>query len=265
MGTLMRITIWLIASGFLAGTSMSSISSAAAILDQSNTGPSSDVYSDINKGSYPEVGETFTAGRSGLLDSVNLAIYEGQLYEGSTPSGYYNSGAEVNIRNASGSVLGTATLAASAIPDDNLRSNNSPLDVAVSFSSSNISLVAGNTYSVGVIATTLAPSGDGGNGLELSATGNTYAGGAPYIAYNANTSFNPSPFFADSNDLEFQTYEKTPVSGGGGGGPEPSTWALMVVGVFGVGIALRRREAMVERVEGPVQARDGLLGCMRGL
>ncbi len=28
--------------------------------------------------------------------------------------------------------------------------------------------------------------------------------------------------------------------GGGGGGPEPSTWALMMVGVFGVGAALRR-------------------------
>ena len=30
--------------------------------------------------------------------------------------------------------------------------------------------------------------------------------------------------------------------GGGGGGPEPSTWALMMLGVFGVGMALRRRQ-----------------------
>lgn len=33
-----------------------------------------------------------------------------------------------------------------------------------------------------------------------------------------------------------------PPSAGGGGGPEPSTWALMMVGVFGAGAALRRRK-----------------------
>ena len=30
-------------------------------------------------------------------------------------------------------------------------------------------------------------------------------------------------------------------SGGGGGGPEPSSWALMMIGVFGTGAALRQR------------------------
>ena len=34
----------------------------------------------------------------------------------------------------------------------------------------------------------------------------------------------------------------SPASGGGGGGPEPSTWVLMMVGVFGAGAALRRRQ-----------------------
>ena len=36
------------------------------------------------------------------------------------------------------------------------------------------------------------------------------------------------------------TASVTRSAGGGGGGPEPSTWALMMVGVFGVGVALRR-------------------------
>ena len=69
---------------------------------------------------------------------------------------------------------------------------------------------------------------------EYSQTFATIAGDTYAYSFDVpNFDNNPDGFFVDVSNAET------------GGVPEPTTWAMMVGGIFGLGTALRRRRAMV--------------------
>jgi hypothetical protein len=173
-----------------------SAASADSILDQTNVGPLGALYALDNPGTNPEVGQFFTAGATGTLNSISLGLYPG--------SSGANSEATVFIRDQTGLVLGETTIDTSNLPlqPSPLSISDNPIDISVSLQQLGINVSAGNVYSVGVLP-------DVGGSFVLSATANTYSGGTPYVSYDGGSQF---PFFGDSYDIDFQTYVAVPGS-----------------------------------------------------
>jgi hypothetical protein len=102
-------------------------------------------------------------------------------------------------------------------------------------------VISGRLYYIAVQANRVVAPSVGGNGLVWFATADDYARGDQYYSYRSGTKFQ----IGDNYDLEFRTYV-TPARGsvqalvapiGGSAVPEPSTWAMMLVGFAGLAYA----------------------------
>lgn len=220
-------------------------------IDQQNVGHVAIHYTDLNKGDDFELLQSFTAGITRTLDGVALPIYEDVLI----PSLYakpvwYNSDATVTVLNGKLEVLGSTTIKAASIPNiSSSKAERNAFDVKARF---RLSITKGSQYFIAVEANRMVPADYAGNGLSWSATVADYQEGGPYGSYNGSL----FPFFYNSYDLEFRTYV-TPTresaqtflaSTHGSVVPEPTTWAMMLIGFAGLGYAgyrASRRSAAV--------------------
>ena len=140
----------------------------------------------------------------------------------------YNSNLTVTILNSKLAVLGSTVIPAASISSifsSNAKQN--ALDVNSVF---RLSVTRGSLYYIAVQANKIVPTDYAGNGLSWFATVADYPKGDPYGSYNGSL----FPFFNRSYDLEFRTYV-TPTRALVV--PEPSTWAMMLVGLAGLGYA----------------------------
>lgn len=172
----------------------------------------------LNLGDLVSLGQTFTAGLSGRLVRVDLAIFNQKFFP-SVPG-------EVTIalQDAGGAELFSTTLDNLAPPDfwfgvtwEQIPQFNLGPGVQV---------VAGAQYRI--LAT-----GPGGQDMapfwaeQVGSQLTPYAGGAAF-------GITPSDYTEFRYDRGFRTYVDTGV-------PEPETWALIILGFGGAGAALRRR------------------------
>lgn len=167
-----------------------------------------------------------TAGMSGLLSQVNLQLGTGI---GSATFGVFdNIVFDSNMHVTGYNLLGSLIVNPSA---------NAGLTGWTSFDTSGlgISLTSGQTFALGLIPTegqtTFFPWARGGD---------TYAGGDAYVGARIHTVNNDNDYtWSNLNqagaktDFGFQTYMSAV--------PEPSTWALMLLGLGAVGFSLRRK------------------------
>jgi hypothetical protein len=168
-------------SAFAPGTAL------AGTLDQQSTDTSGSGFAMF---SAQSLAQTFTAGRSGGLDQVDLSL----LITGS-PSAPLN----VEIRNAYGGTPGTTVLASHSLPASGLPTTFTfvPISFAVP-----AAVVAGIQYAI--VAYTSTPTGS--YRWANSAT-NSYAGGGALFSPNS-----PPSFWGESaeGDQAFKTYLTPP-------------------------------------------------------
>jgi hypothetical protein len=214
-------------------------------IDQQNVGHVAIHYTDLNKGNDFELLQSFTAGITGTLDRVSLPIYEDVI----SPPPYndnlwYDSSVAITILNNQLAVLGSALIPAASIPNtSSSKAAHDALDVKALFK---LPVTEGSLYFIAVQANRIVATDYAGNGLSWFATAADYPKGGPYGSYDGSL----FPFFYDSYDLEFRTYV-TPTRGssvqafptpiGVSVVPEPSTWAMMLLGFAGLGFAGMRR------------------------
>jgi hypothetical protein len=206
-------------------------------LDQQNWGRVATHFADLNKGNGFELLESFTAGVTGTLEQVALPLYEDMI----VPGGFYNSSATFSILNSTLGIVGTTVIPARSISNISNATPNLP-DVNAKFA---VHVISGHLYYIAVQANKVVPPSDGGNGLVWFATADDYRRGEQYYSYKSGTRFQ----IGDSYDLEFRTYVVRPTGGPvetfvastrGLTVPEPSTWAMMLVGFAGLAYASHR-------------------------
>lgn len=189
------------------------------MLDQSYATTSfSTGYSFLSRQGSPTswAGETFTAGITGVLGSIDLPIWRDPGYAtGLTLQVFAFNG------NNLGALLGSVTLASSLVPTG--EGNGSafpphgadPFALHVDLSLLGISLVAGQTYALAASATALYPSDLDGNGIIWYGSPGVgvdhYAGGHEFFAYSASLGAGTVlSDFGAAADLGFRTYVTPP-------------------------------------------------------
>jgi hypothetical protein len=212
-------------------------------IDQQNVGRVAIHYADLNKvGDDFQLLQSFTAGITGILDKVALPIYEDVIVPPDNKDEWYNSSVTVTILNrrlGKLAVLGSTVIPAASIPTTlSYDAKQNALDVNPVF---RLSVTRGGLYYIAVQANKIVPTDYAGNGLSWFGTVADYPKGGPYGSYNGSL----FPFFYNNYDLEFRTYvvptresiqtffAPTRASDV----PEPSTWALMLVGFAGLAYA----------------------------
>ena len=198
-------------------------------IDQQNVGHVAVHYADLNKvGDDFELLQSFTAGITGTLDKVTLPVYEDVIITPDNKDEWYKNNLTVTILNSKLAVLGSTVIPAALIPTIfNSNAMQNALDVNSVF---RLSVTRGSLYYIAVQANKVVPTDYAGNGLSWFATVADYPKGDPYGSYNGSL----FPFFNRNYDLEFRTYV-TPTRALVV--PEPSTWAMMLVGLAGLGYA----------------------------
>lgn len=225
----------------LAIIGLSTPGSAQERIDQQNVGHVTIHYTDLNKGDDFELLQSFTAGVTGTLNKVALPVYEDVIIPPPyTKDEWYNSKVTITILNSKLTVLGSTTIPANLIPNTSSSdAKDNVLDVNASFIK--LSVTRGSLYYIAVQPDTIVPADYAGNGLSWFATVADYSKGGPYGAYNGKL----FPFFYNNYDLEFRTYVTPPIESvqtlfaatSGSAVPEPSTWAMMLVGFAGLAYA----------------------------
>jgi hypothetical protein len=195
----------------------------------------------LNKGNHFDLLESFTAGITGTLDKVALPIYEDQVFIPPSYKNYewYGSNVTVTILNNKLAVLGSVLVSAGSIHTTfSPEAQQNALDVNALFK---LSVTKGSLYYIAVQANRIVPANYSGNGLSWFATIADYPRGGPYGSYGGSL----FPFFYNSYDLEFRTYVMPPTAAvetfdaptRGVVVPEPSSWAMMLVGFAGLAYA----------------------------
>jgi hypothetical protein len=210
---------------------------AATILDQSFAPSPCCSYYNFGSSQSDQawVGQTFTAGVTGQLSQVNLAIYK-------TPA--FDTGLSVDIfvynpgDNTLGASLGSVSLANSQVPS--FGGPGSPTNiygVSLDLSGLNIGVSSGSTYAI--LAAVNGPTNYPGTNIGISWIGSDFEGADEYTgghftqATGALSAGSTVTGGFGNADLAFQTYV-TPV-------PVPPTSWLMLSGLAGLGAMVRKR------------------------
>ncbi|WP_293473078.1 PEPxxWA-CTERM sorting domain-containing protein [Phenylobacterium sp.] len=80
-----------------------------------------------------------------------------------------------------------------------------------------------------------------GSGIRFTVNGDTFAGPAVNDGFFGFTSTTAFTTITVSGDNEFHFFDDVRYASASAGVPEPSTWAMLILGFAGVGAALRRR------------------------
>lgn len=173
---------------------MPGVANADPALDQSLTSPSN-LGASINE-CCAYIGQTFTAGRTGVLSGVNIDVTS---FGTSLPL-------NVEIHAVDSSGLPNSTVLGETVLD----SSSSPVTRLITFPQL-IDVIAETQYAIVVNYQGAPPAGPGlGLGIWTGATGDAYPRGEALLSfdYGASWSRDPSP----GNDLHFQTYvEEVPL------------------------------------------------------
>lgn len=188
---------------------------AASVLDQASV-PESGPYSWGSYNSASQIVQTFTVGKAGVLDRIEVAIFS------------YSDSPDAIVLELFATPLDLgapfpAALASASVPRANLPTvqtfSLSEL-TAFDLSAANLSVEVGEVYAFSVR----------GRGFGTNPAGAAYAGGQGFYANFAGG-------FDSGSDFGFRTYVTSAT-------PEPGTWALMIAGFGLAGAALRRRNAL---------------------
>jgi hypothetical protein len=195
--------------------------SAAVILDQEHNSPTS--IADSTNGAVSEVAQTFTVGIAGVLDHIDVSIFQlGSIFatSGDPKLSVYNTTGGV----PTGSPLTTVQVSSILVPF------NTPAFVTFDVSAAAIPVSIGQVFAFGV--STLSDPGpyflpdDADTGAA-----DDYTAGA---AYRRTLPNGPWQLLQPFGDHEFRTYVNAV--------PEPSTYALAAIGVFCMAGVARRRK-----------------------
>jgi hypothetical protein len=202
----------------LAAASYASAAFAGPTLDQSQTSAdSADPFAfSANQSNLP-VGQSFTAGISGMIDSVDM------FGNGTIHGGTNSLTVELLAgKGTGGAILGTVT--------DQVNENAGNDEFSLSMASMLVQLVAGAQYTF--LVTGVSGSGDLATRGVLFSDGNPYAGGQIV----AGSGYGNQPNW----DLAFQTFVDLAV-------PEPASWTLLVAALGISAAAHRRRQNRLAR------------------
>jgi hypothetical protein len=206
-GTKILINSLLILAALLSLTFSATSGNATVILDQSSPGGSAGFATSFDSDTTFRRAQTFTVGVTGTLVEVDVASFS------SSAVGF------LNLLSTSGGVPSTVLQTTSI---QSLVSDNGFLDFSVS-----LGVTAGEVLAFEYV--------DHSSGAELDGTlPGQYSGGQDYFL---NTSANVNSFTSSGADEGFRTF----VDDGVSAVPEPSTWAMMILGFAGVGFMAYRR------------------------
>jgi len=212
---------------------------AATVLDQSFAPSPCCAYYNFGESQSNQfwVGQTFTAGVTGQLSQVNLAIYK-------TPA--FDTGLNVDIFAYSagdstlGALLGSVSLSNSQVPSFGGPGNPTNIyGLSLDLSGLDIGVSSGGTYAI--LAAVNGPTNYGtGPNIDVAWIGSDFEGltdeytGGHYTQATGSLGAGSSVAGGFGNaDLAFQTYV-TPV-------PEPSTSWLMLSAIAALGTMLHKR------------------------
>ena len=183
----LRLSVFI---ALVAGAALLPASAYAGTLDQQQADFGG---GDFSIGTNQTAGETFTAGITGQVDQVDLALSE---------MGPPTADLIVEIRSVSGGVPTSTVLASTSIPNTGIPAVDA--FVPITFASQ-ASVTAGMQYAI--VASSATPPGLNYRWAE-AATANPYAGGnAVNMAPASSGIWNTAP-----QDLAFKTYVVPPVS-----------------------------------------------------
>lgn len=198
---------------------LTALPAASAVLDQASV-PESGPFSWGSYNSSSHIVQTFTVGRAGVLDRIEIALSS----TGDVPDGlvFELFSAPLNLAAAFPTPLASALIPRAGLPTSSSFSL-SELTV-VDLSTANLMVSVGDVFAFSVrgrvFGTNPAPGNYPGD----------YSGGEGfYLTF--------SDEFVAGSDYGFRTYVAVV--------PEPATWALMIGGFGLAGVALRRRTVRI--------------------
>jgi hypothetical protein len=211
-------------SCFAAATLWLAVTPAAAAvqLDQSDIPLSGILSSGAGSALDPGfgLGQTFTAGLSGQLMWIDLAII-------GSPFSQASGGFNVSLEKTPGVSLGSSHV---SLPQP--YTNDFAQLPRIDFSALGVQIAANESYRIVLTVDAGTNGAAAGWFYQVGNTPLNYAGGSAFVA----TSFGD---FAQPLDYGFRTYVETSVVAAPA--PEPGAWVLLILGFAGTGTALRYR------------------------
>jgi hypothetical protein len=206
------------------------------VLDANYT-PAQSTYG-LTLGNIAPVAQTFTVQNTGIL---SLAAVKIEAVDGSNQA--FGGGVTLEITTTFGGlpslsapgVLGSATIATSLFPVEGQSGYR-----FIDFSLPNIQVTAGEQLAIRLASTASGYFGVNGDLGGCCGPDGTYAGGQGLAATTAfsNGQFQVTGWESPLGypaDFAFETFVTTAV-------PEPSTWAMMILGFCGLGFMAYRRK-----------------------
>lgn len=166
-------------------------------------------------------GQSFTVGAAGVLDHIDIGLIAPW-----TPA---TAALTVKLTTMTGAVLFSQTYTPAAVPKLQLGVTDWSALFSVDVRAAAIAVAAGDKLRIGMYA---SAADQYGLVRQVNNSMIGYAGGELW-----RFKYLPGGVVWSENDTPFRTYVDT----GAGGVPEPTTWALLILGFAAAGAALRRR------------------------